>query len=229
MEIPYSLNDFVNARFVYPIPSSDAPHDCPICLEPYATQPYNAQSPQTQEDDDLSHIHFPVRLEKCGHVFGFPCLAAWTSSGNTCPLCRAVLYFRLLPSIPNRLWAELDDNLIFLLIDGYHDDDTPFEIQSAMWDALTHHLSQYDTDQLLAVFQYSPLDLPVPDDIDISLALIPESVRFLGINGLLTVGILDWFRHSVVVWYWNAWEDLIDMFWDQWEEVEEEGWEGWEE
>lgn len=124
----------------------------------------------------------------------------------------------------------MDDDMMALLVDGYRANDTTFDIQNIMLDTLTMlHLSRYDTDQLLAVFQNIPMELLVPNDIDLTLALVPEYAHFLGPNGLLTVGILDWFRFSVVLWYWEAWEDMMAVFWDDWEEVSEEDLEGWEE
>lgn len=61
------------------IPPSELAEDaeCSICMEPY----------KTGCDADAA-----VRLP-CGHVFGSRCLATWFSSGgDTCPLCRGVLF-----------------------------------------------------------------------------------------------------------------------------------------
>ncbi|KAF2801228.1 hypothetical protein K505DRAFT_381009 [Melanomma pulvis-pyrius CBS 109.77] len=51
---------------------------CSLCLEAYSEE------------------HFPVRLPKCGHVYGDYCIVEWFESNhenaNTCPLCRGLLF-----------------------------------------------------------------------------------------------------------------------------------------
>lgn len=72
------------SAFLSTLPTLPTPHPpttCPICLEDITTT--TTSPPPT---------HLP-----CTHTLHTPCIAAWLTSHNTCPLCRYVLFP---PSIP---------------------------------------------------------------------------------------------------------------------------------
>ena len=74
-------------RFVDELPDisvNDLPddcHSCDICMEPFDSSS-SAEEPES-----------PVKLP-CGHVMGRSCISKWltSSSNNSCPLCRRVLF-----------------------------------------------------------------------------------------------------------------------------------------
>ncbi|OAL45482.1 hypothetical protein IQ07DRAFT_603934 [Pyrenochaeta sp. DS3sAY3a] len=79
---------------LHPITPLDS--SCPICL------------------DDYTPEHRPVIINDvsgCRHVFGKTCLEVWLRTSNTCPICRAILYF--VPRLPSRrhinntFWEEI--------------------------------------------------------------------------------------------------------------------------
>lgn len=82
MPQPYSFLEYFGflRRMHFKIPDLDAEKtDCPICLEPFSSDPYQPRQP----------INRPVSLG-CGHTFGYSCLATYIFSPsfqNKCPLC----------------------------------------------------------------------------------------------------------------------------------------------
>lgn len=65
-------------------PSTAIMHqDCYICNNPLSV---NAHATPTD-----AH-HSAIRIGICGHLHGEECLAAWLHTGNTCPICKRMLF-----------------------------------------------------------------------------------------------------------------------------------------
>lgn len=67
------------------IPTPLASTTCPICLEEITTTTTTTSSPPP--------THLP-----CTHTLHTPCIAAWLTSHNTCPLCGCVLFPLSIPA-----------------------------------------------------------------------------------------------------------------------------------
>ncbi|KAL5624901.1 hypothetical protein BROUX41_004961 [Berkeleyomyces rouxiae] len=68
---------------------------CTICYSDYA------------EDRAEGDPERPLRIPKCGHVFGDSCLTQWLSSSNICPYCRVELPQKFIYTSTNRHLAAL--------------------------------------------------------------------------------------------------------------------------
>ncbi|KAF3006549.1 hypothetical protein E8E13_006041 [Curvularia kusanoi] len=65
-------------------PSTAIMHqDCYIC-----NNPLNVNAHATPTD---AH-HSAIRIGVCGYLHGEECLAAWLQTGNTCPICKRMLF-----------------------------------------------------------------------------------------------------------------------------------------
>lgn len=58
-------------------------HDCYICENPLNVSTHTALT-------DAHHA--AVRIGVCGHMLGKHCLEAWLHTGNTCPICKRMLF-----------------------------------------------------------------------------------------------------------------------------------------
>ena len=68
----------------------DAPSastDCHICTDPLIVN--------TPTDRHPPNFHEAVRVGVCGHVYGKVCLIEWLKTGNSCPICKRVLFPKL--------------------------------------------------------------------------------------------------------------------------------------
>ena len=72
--------------------------DCYICLNPLAVHSsHTTNTPISHNDTSSSssassNFHSAVRITRCDHVFGEACLTTWLNVGNTCPMCRSLLF-----------------------------------------------------------------------------------------------------------------------------------------
>jgi hypothetical protein len=57
--------------------------DCYICENPLNVSAHTALTD--------AH-HSAVRISVCGHMYGKHCLEAWLHTGNTCPICKRMLF-----------------------------------------------------------------------------------------------------------------------------------------
>lgn len=57
--------------------------DCYICKHPLDVNIHAATSEEH---------HSAVRIGVCSHMYGKECLAAWLDTGNSCPICRRMLF-----------------------------------------------------------------------------------------------------------------------------------------
>ncbi|KAJ4371568.1 hypothetical protein N0V83_004787 [Neocucurbitaria cava] len=76
-----------------------ASQDCAICLQPLHLSPFQTDHYLPAGSNSHSHwvqqqtAHHPaVRILRCNHLLGTECLYAWLSVGNTCPVCKTLLF-----------------------------------------------------------------------------------------------------------------------------------------
>ena len=82
-------------------------HDCYICENPLNVSTHTALT-------DAHHA--AVRIGVCGHMLGKHCLEAWLHTGNTCPICKRMLFegssHSLTQSDINGVVRPFDDRLV---------------------------------------------------------------------------------------------------------------------
>ncbi|KAF2876952.1 hypothetical protein BDV95DRAFT_601363 [Massariosphaeria phaeospora] len=85
---------------------------CAICCHPLIVNP---STPDTTNNNNIAHptrssstFHPATRIKPCGHVLGAECLAAWLTTGHTCPICARTLF----PAAVNAPVSQRDINAI---------------------------------------------------------------------------------------------------------------------
>ncbi|PVH99021.1 hypothetical protein DM02DRAFT_656812 [Periconia macrospinosa] len=123
------------------VPSPPTSADCPVCKEQYIektqnlmqekqTSPEHQDSKNEEEEqaEDPSEPHTAVRIVKCGHVFGLPCLGSWIVSHNTCPYCRDVLFDQMVYEAPKESWYLLAAHLVIWWLSHIHKSSFPTQV-----------------------------------------------------------------------------------------------------
>ncbi|PVH80108.1 hypothetical protein DL98DRAFT_532317 [Cadophora sp. DSE1049] len=83
---------------------------CSICMTRFIT------------DSEDGSIEFPVKVKRCGHIFGAECIKTWLETRSNCPVCRA----EVLRYENHELYSDMQllyDRFLSEYSDGEGDDD----------------------------------------------------------------------------------------------------------
>ncbi|KAL8634565.1 MAG: hypothetical protein Q9228_007840, partial [Teloschistes exilis] len=94
MKRPQTIRALLNNHTLYN-DEVDQPQ-CPICIFPYRSLPSS---------------ELPLNIPGCGHIVGRDCIAVWLRQHNNCPLCRAPVLDRVLPTPSNPRESAYDLDL----------------------------------------------------------------------------------------------------------------------
>jgi hypothetical protein len=98
--------------------------ECPVCYRPiYKSECDGVTDAHTHKICGTSRKEFQpprspsdpypepgLRLNRCGHVLGYTCAMDWFTRSNTCPMCRAELFFKEEPTEEtDGEWWDWDD------------------------------------------------------------------------------------------------------------------------
>ncbi|PVH99020.1 hypothetical protein DM02DRAFT_680469 [Periconia macrospinosa] len=203
---------------------------CPICHDTFVDLAELRKIGVPIPFQETSLPHLATRLINCGHIHGMSCLDEWTKRGNTCPICRDVLFGK---DESDDDW-DLEDSFFTSVVDEIHDfffDDrlTPgstaalpsqtemrAEISQTLWEIVEDLNLDELRDAIVETYLYGqvapvpvnlqnpsiPFDLQVPRNIAPSMYVL--RLRFDNRHGegeQFFDQVRHWFVEALVDWF----------------------------